>query len=88
MRLDKTTLAGTAAAILSLTASGARSVAWPADYEVQLATHTAAITPSGDNMAGSDAYAFFDSICEVVTFAHFDDKLRNHRMNGLVLIVR
>ena len=55
MRLDKATLATAAAAVLSLTASGARSVAWPTDYEAQLAARVAEVTPSGDNMAASGA---------------------------------
>lgn len=84
----KTTLAVAATAVVSLTASGARSVDWPADYETQLSAHIAAITPSGDNMAASDAYAFFNSICGVMAFAHFGDVLRNHCVEGVLLIFR
>ena len=88
MRLDKAILATAVTAILSLTASGARSVAWPADYETQLAAHVAAITPSGDNVASSDVYSSFNSIYETLAFAYFGDELRNHRVKGIQLNFR
>lgn len=88
MRLDKATLATAAAAVLSLTASGARSVAWPTDYEAQLAARVAEVTPSGDNMAASGAYASFNLICDVVAFAYFGDALRNCPVMGMQLIFR
>ena len=80
--------AATVAAILSLTALGARSVDWPSDYETQLAAHIAAITPSGDNVASSDVYFGFNSIYEIVAFAYFSDKLRNKPVKGIQINFR
>jgi hypothetical protein len=77
-----------ATAAFSLAVFGARSVAWPADYETQLAAHIAATTPSGDNVASSDVYFGFNSIYEIVAFAYFSDKLRNHRVKGIGLNFR
>ena len=71
-----------AAAAFSLAAFGARSVDWPSNYETQLAARIAAITPSGDNVASSDAYWGFNSIYEIVAFAYFSDKLRNKPVKG------
>ena len=67
---------------------GARSVDWPANYETQLAAHIAVIKPSGDNVASSDVYSSFNSIYEIVAFAYFSDKLRNHRVKGIGLNFR
>ena len=77
-----------AAAAFSLAAFGVRSVDWPSDYETQLAAHIAAITPSGDNVASSDVYLGFNSIYEIVAFAYFSDKLRNHRVKGIQINFR
>lgn len=77
-----------AAVAFSLAAFGARSVDWPADYEAQLAAHIAESTPSGDNVASSDVYLGFNSICEIVAFAYFSDELRNQPVLGMQIILR
>jgi len=76
-----------AAAVFSLAALGARSVDWPTTFETQLAAHMAAITPSEDRRATSDAYTGFDSVCKVFSILLISE-LRNTPVKGFKITIR